>query len=237
MLEFFTQFPELIVIMSEKEDGSMKIFKDGEIGDINQKNRQIFFEKSGINDNAVISANLVHGNHVEVVAGVDIKIIPETDALITKESKILLAVTIADCVPVFFYEKERGIIALAHAGWRGVVGNILKNTVEEISKIGGDVNNLYVALGPGINECHFEIKEDVLGMFANYSESIVKRDGKIFVNLKGIIIKQLIGLGIKEVNIENNETCTFEAENLFSYRRSNAQSSDSMIALIGFKSA
>jgi hypothetical protein len=234
MLKFFEQFPELVAIMSEKEDGSLKIVSDEIIGRKNQENRKVFFEKLGIDGNAVVSANLVHGDRVEIVAGAKTKIILETDALVTKKKCVLLAITVADCVPVFFCEKDKGIVAVAHAGWRGIVGNILKNTVDEISKLGGNKNEMHVALGPGINECHFEIKDDVLEMFAGYEDFINERDGKMFVNLKGIIKKQLMNLGISESNIENNEACTFEAKNLFSFRRDKSQF-NSMIAIIGMR--
>ncbi|HAR99978.1 MAG: hypothetical protein US57_C0011G0079 [Candidatus Moranbacteria bacterium GW2011_GWC2_37_73] len=235
MLNFFEQFPELTAIMSEKEDGSLRIASDEAIRRKNQKNRELFFEKFGIDGGAVVSANLVHGNHVEVVTDAETKIITKTDALITTEKGAFLAITIADCVPVFFYEKEKGIVALAHAGWRGIVGDVLKNTVDGISSLGGNKNDLFVALGPGINECHFEIKADALESFADYHEFITKRDGKMFVDLKSIIKKQLTGLGIKETNIENNETCTFEADNLFSFRRDKTPFVDAMIAIIGLK--
>lgn len=235
MLKFFKQFPELTAILSEKKDGSMKIVLDEVIGKKNQENREVFFEKLGINGDAVISANLVHGNHVKVVSDINTKIILNTDALVTKENNILLAVTVSDCAPVFFYEKEKGIVALAHAGWRGIVEGILKNTVDEILRLGGDLNEMHVALGPGINDCHFEIKDDILEMFSEYKEFIIESDGKIFVDLKGIIKKQLTNLGINKMHIENDNTCTFEAENLFSYRRDKSQFSGFMIAIMGIK--
>lgn len=233
MLKFFEQFPNLVAVMSEKEDGSMKIIFDEVVGKKNQENRKAFFEKIGIDGDAVISADLVHGNHVEVVSDIETKIISKTDALVTEEKNVFLAVTVADCVPVFFHEKEKGIVAVAHAGWKGIVGNILKNTTDEISSLGGNVDDLFVAFGPGINKCHFEIKDDVLEMFADYNEFIIKRESKMFVDIKGIIKKQLAGLGIKASNIENNQTCTFEAKNLFSFRKD--KTADRMIALIGIR--
>lgn len=235
MLKFFTQLPELVAVISERKDGSMKAVEDEIIGKQNEQNREAFFRKINIDSKKVVIANLVHGSNVEVVSNSDQNIILKTDSLATMKKDIFLAITIADCVPVFFYEKENGIVALAHAGWRGIVGNILENTVDNILKIGGFVENLHVVLGPGINACHFEIKEDVLDEFVGHEKFILNKDGKIFVDLKGIIKKQLLNLGVKEDNIENDSACSFEAENLFSFRRDKPEITEAMIAVIGNK--
>ncbi len=235
MLEFFVQFPELVAVMSEKEDGSMKLFKKGFIEKQNQKNRKKFFEKIGIREESVVMADLVHGNSVEIVKNSEIRAIAETDGLITKEKDLFLAVTVADCVPIFFYEKERGIVALVHAGWRGILENIINKIAIEISQYGGKIENLQVALGPGINECHYEIKNDVVDNFGKYSEFVFKKNEKIFVDLKQIIKKQLLEIGVKKGNIENNSSCTHCSKKLFSFRRDKPEITEAMIALIGFK--
>ena len=234
MIKFFTQFPEVFAVMSEKVDGSMKIVEDEVIGKQNQQNREVFFRKIGIDGESVVIGNLVHGSNTEVVSSSEQKIVPKTDSLVTTEKNIFLAITIADCVPVFFYEKEQGIVALAHAGWRGIAENILENTANKISQLGGNIENLHIALGSGINKCHFEIKDDVLDKFANYKDFILKKDGKIFMNLKGIIKRQLLALGVKEENIENDSVCTYCSENLFSFRRDKPAITEAMVAMIGF---
>lgn len=235
MLRFFEKFPEIIAVMSEKEDGSMKLLERETLGEKNLQNREAFLRKNGIGIENVVSARLVHGNKVKVVSENDAgKVIEDVDGLVTKNAKTFLAVTIADCVPVFFYENKKKITALAHVGWKGTVGNIIKNMIEKIIEAGGNTENIYVALGPGINECHFEIKEDLLEKFSEYREFILRRDGKIFADLKGIIKKQLFDLDIKEGNIENNSACTYCSENLFSSRRDKTNPIEAMIAAIGF---
>lgn len=235
MLEFFSQFPDLTAVMSEKEDGSMRIVKEENIWKQNQKNRETFFQKAGIDKCFVISAGLAHGDNVKIISNPEQKIIFKTDALVTKEKNIFLSITIADCIPIFFYEKEKGITALAHAGWKGIAGNIIENTLEKIFQSGGNVDNLYIALGPGINKCHFEIKEDILGKFLEHEESIIKKDGKIFVDLKAIIFKKLLLAGVQESNIENNSACTYCSGNLISYRRNKSKTIEAMIAVVGMK--
>lgn len=232
MLRFFEKFPEVFAIMSEKADGSMKLL-DGEAWKENLKNRNVFFGRNGIDPDKVVSAKLAHGNQVLAVGNGAGKIIEGADGLVTSESGLFLAVTVSDCIPAFFYEKEKGIIGVAHAGWRGIVQGVIGNAVEKISQLGGNPKNLQVAFGPGINKCHFEIKEDVFDEFSGYPEHVLWKGEKTFVDLKGIVREQLSGIGIKGLNIEDNHNCTYCSEKLFSFRRD--KTNKTMIATIGFR--
>jgi YfiH family protein len=168
MLKFFEQFPEVLAVMSEKEDGTMRLRDDGE----NMENRNRFFEKAGIDGSFVIGAKLDNGVNAKIISDNKENIINETDALITKEKNIFLSISVADCIPIFFYEPEAKIIGIAHAGWRGIAGGVIKNTVEKIIESGGETKNLKIALGPGINQCHFEAGGEVAERFENYQEYI-----------------------------------------------------------------
>ncbi len=231
MNNFFEKHPEIYAVLSEKEDGSMKILRDGR----NEGNRNDFFDRIEVDPDSIVSADLANGNGVAVVDDAGKRIIEKTDGLVTKNKEIALAITVADCIPVFFFEPEKNIIAIAHAGWRGIVGRIVPKTIEKMKELGGDAQKLKVALGPGINVCHFEIKEDVLGEFDEYEEFIIKKESKIFVDLKGIIIKQFESGGVAAGNIENDNECTYESEKYFSYRRDKTEVIEAMIAIIGFK--
>lgn len=231
MNNFFEKHPEIHAVLSEREDGSMKILGDGR----NEGNRNDFFDRIGVDPDSIVSADLANGNDVVVVDDAGKRIAEKTDGLVTKNKEISLAITVADCVPVFFFEPEKNIIAIAHAGWRGIVGRIVPKTIEKIKELGGDAQKLKVALGPGINACHFEIKEDVLGEFDEYEEFIIKKESKIFIDLKGIIRKQLESGGVAAGNIENDNECTYESEKYFSYRRDKTEVIEAMIAIVGFK--
>lgn len=232
MLRFFENTPEILAVMSEREDGNMKLISGGE----NSENRNKFFGKSGINAEKVFSADLQNGTNVVIVSADSQKIISGADALVINNKNISLSVTIADCIPVYFYEPGKKIIALAHCGWRGIVGGIVRNTLDKILDLGGKVENTKIALGPGINKCHFEIKKDVLDKFSNYPDFIERRENKIFVDLKGIIKKQLDDFRIKDENVENNQECTFESiDKYFSYRRDKPEKIEAMVAVIGLR--
>lgn len=219
--------------MSEKKDGSMKLFENG---DANMENRNKFFKSAGIDSSRVISAGIANGTNVKIVSASSPKIIYEADGLVTNNKNIFLSITIADCVPVYFYNPENKIVAIVHCGWRGIIGGIIKNALNKIFELGGKAENLAVALGPGICKDHFEIREDTLNEFRDYPEFVVWDSGKIFVDLKEIIKKQLNEFQIRSENIEDNPECTFENNKYFSFRRDKPKIIEAMIAVIGIQS-
>ncbi|HEX8974415.1 MAG TPA: peptidoglycan editing factor PgeF [Patescibacteria group bacterium] len=219
--------------MSEKEDGSMKLIAGT---DLNVENRQRFFEKIGIAKNKIVAAEIVHGTGVEFVDKNSPEFIAGVDGLITKSKSLFLSVTVADCIPVFVYEKEAGILGIAHCGWRGIVDGIIESMIKKVFENGGRIENIEIAMGPGINQCHFEIREDVLDKFNDFSEFVIGRNGKMFADLKGIIRRQLHELGVDPKNIENNMECTMEnEEKYFSFRRDKPAKVEAMVAVIGMK--
>lgn len=233
MINIFPRFPNLIAKISEKSDGSMKLF-DGT--DVNMENRNAFFRKVGIDPDQVIGAGIANGTNVFYVKNISQKIIPDVDALVSDRKNIFLSITIADCVPIFLYESQKNIFAIAHAGWRGVAGGILKKTVSNIIEMGGSLPNIYIALGPAINACHFEVKEDVAKEFEKYHSCADKREGKIFINLKKAIKSQCDILGIKREYIEGIDECTFcQSEKYFSFRRDKPKVIEAMVAVIGVR--
>lgn len=232
MIKFFEKYPEIIAVMSEKQDGSMKLFKDG---DVNLDNRNNFFRSIGINSNQVISAGIANRTNVKIVSANNPKIIYETDGLITNDKNIFLSITVADCVPAYFYEPKNGILGITHCGWRGVAGGIMENTLDKIFELGGKAENIAVVVGPGICKKHFEIKEDALNKFRSYPEFIIRSDDRIFIDLKGIIKKQLGNFQIKSEKIEDNPECTFENNKYFSFRRDKPKIIEAMVAIIGTK--
>ncbi|MBU2028323.1 peptidoglycan editing factor PgeF [Patescibacteria group bacterium] len=250
MIKFFKKYPEIIAGMSEKKDGSMRLFWDGILKKKYLNNCRKYLQKIGANYTKIFNAQLAHGIKIAVIDPVKSakgcpasqefnrvkKIIPRTDALITREKKTYLSITIADCLPVFFYDSGAGIIALSHAGWRGIIKSIISKTIKKIISLGGNPQNIAVAIGPGISQCHFEIKKDVLAQFKKYNKFIEKRNDKYFLDLRGVVQKQLRENGIQARNIENNNKCTFcRKAKYFSYRRDGAKSTGLMMAVIGRK--
>lgn len=233
MIRFFEDKKDILAVMSERKDGSMKLLGNGN----GAKNRDKFFIQNKINGEKVFAAEMVHGNGVAIVDEKSPQIIAGTDALVTK-GKLFLAVTVADCVPVYFYDEKNKIVGLAHAGWRGIAGGIIKNTLDKIIQLGGEQGGTKVTLGPGIRKCHFEIKKDIVDNFKKYLQFIISKGDKLFVDIFGIIKEQLLNLGIKEINIFDSEECTFEnKKQYFSYRRDKPEVVEVMMAMIGMRNS
>lgn len=239
-LEFsiFRQYPELQYGLSEKKDGSMKLFNDIKKDKTAFKNRKKYFSQLDIPLERIVSAGLTHSDNIQIVEQKHgKKIISNTDALATDKSFLFLTITVADCFPVYFYVPSAKAIALVHAGWRGIVNNIVGVAVDTILKNWHtSADKILVGIGPGIQKCHFEIKEDVLENFKKYPRAIIKKEKRIFIDLQSIILKQLKDAGIKDKNIENNNECVFCLKNkYFSYRRDKPQKIKAMISYIGIK--
>lgn len=236
MIKFFKKYPAIIASMSERKDGSMRLFQGRILKNDCLHNRRKYFQKIGIDYENVISAQLVNGTSIGIIEKNTRKIIPQADALVAREKEMYLSITVADCLPVFFYDFQAKIIGLAHAGWRGIAGEIIPKTIKKMVSLGGNPQNMAVAIGPGINQCHFEIKKDVLAKFKPYKEFAEKRNNKYWLDLRGIVQKQLRINGIREKNVENKNECTFcQKEKYFSYRRDGAQKISLLSAIIGQK--
>ena len=145
------------------------------------------------------------------------------DALITNVKKIALGVIVADCVPVFIYDKNLKIISAIHAGWKGVYKEIIKKVVKFLIKKGSNTKNLVAVIGPSISEKSYEVQKDFKGKFFKkdkQSKFFFKiRKNKTYFGLNKYVYYHLKKLGIK--NLEIIKKNTFDPKNnFFSARRS-----------------
>lgn len=219
--------------LSEKADGAMNIrlpiLDEGCL-----QNRKVYFDKLGIDINNVVSTDLIHETNIVVVGEKDKgQIILNTDGLITEKQNIFLTVTVGDCVPIYFFDEKKKIIGLAHAGWRGVVKNIPSSLIKKMTNdFGSNPTDIAVHIGPHLQKCHFEIKEDIVSQFDN--GYVLNENGIIKVDLLSMLKQQLLSLGVKSENISSGDECTFcNKEKYFSYRRDKPDKVQSMIAYIG----
>lgn len=87
---------------------------------------------------------------------------PTADAVVTRDSGVVLAVQVADCLPVLFVSEDGGALGAAHAGWRGLVAGVLESTVAAMHT---DPTRLIAWLGPCIGPAHFEVGTEVREAF------------------------------------------------------------------------
>ncbi|MBU3575625.1 peptidoglycan editing factor PgeF [Polynucleobacter sp. UK-Mo-2m-Kol15] len=152
----------------------------------------------------------------------------EADASVTNIPNEVLAILTADCMPVLFASKNGDVIGAAHAGWRGLSGGVLENTIREMRTLSNGLmpQDIRVWMGPAIGPTAFEVGEDVLQAFSSYSEAILSEafkpingnPGKYLANLYLLAKDRLRSLGIE--HIYGGDFCTVgDRENFYSYRR------------------
>lgn len=159
----------------------------------------------------------VHGT--TVVEAKDDGRVREADACWSSQSGLACIVMTADCLPVFFSDGR--CVAVAHAGWRGLVAGILENTLAVFS----NPADVHCWLGPAIGPNAFEVGDDVRDAFrlvqpeaADAFRTHDGQSGKWFADLYRLARQRLEGAGVASVS--GGGFCTFgDAARFYSYRR------------------
>jgi hypothetical protein len=161
----------------------------------------------------VARLNQVHGNEVCIAKPGN----QTGDALVTNEKGLTLAIGAADCYPLLFHDPENKIIGAAHAGWRGTLSRIAKNTIEAMEKLGAERKNIRVAIGPGISGKNYEVSEEVIQQFlaAGFPGEIHEGRNLDLLAANKFVLEET---GIKKENVWALGRCTTE-DDFFSYRR------------------
>ncbi len=148
------------------------------------------------------------------------------DALVTTLSGVVIGVNTADCVPIVLADGEAGVIAVAHAGWRGTAGRIVKPVIDEMYRHGASAERIQVAMGPSICLDCFEVGDEVVSAFEQAGfdlDAIVKRNaatGKAHIDLRVANRDVLIAAGVTAANIVTSQHCSrCEHDRFFSARR------------------
>jgi YfiH family protein len=148
------------------------------------------------------------------------------DGHATTERSVLLAVTTADCVPVFLVDPRRRAVAIAHAGWRGVAAGVLERALEVLARPGSPGaphpaprgQDLHVHFGPAICGSCYEVGPEVfrgLGLPAPGRPSPL--------DLRAVLAERAIASGVPSTRITISEHCTRCTDSgLFSHRGGDA---------------
>ena len=96
-------------------------------------------------------------------------LIGEGDALISNQPGTTLSVRTADCLPIVMADSKNRAVAAIHAGWRGVVQEIVSKAAAAMAEnFGTRPEDLVVAIGPGIGPCCFEVGPEVAVQFSRF---------------------------------------------------------------------
>ena len=237
MFSIFKKYPHLILAISEKKNGSMRIGTERD--NLALKNRERFLKKINVDPRDTVNPILAHDTRIKIVKNEDRgKIIKGVDGLITKEKNLFLTITVADCLPIFIFDAKNEVVGLVHAGWKGLTKSILEKAIKKfVRNFQSNPKEILVGIGPAICQAHYEVKKDLTREFKSFPTAFLKKEGKIFLDLKKVAEIQLLNLGIKKENIEINLECTFcLRKKYFSFRREKSQNIKAMLVVFGIKS-
>jgi len=217
-----------------------------------ERNRRFFLEELGATNGRknwpLVSLRQIHSDLIHRVDRV-----PEQplagDGMVTDTPGLVLAVLTADCLPIILADRKRRAVGVFHAGWRGTVKRIVEKGVGEMRKhFGSDPRNLVAAIGPGVQDCCYEVGEEVRTrfegqfsyanrLFREVKESDPVREKypllfltarapghgelpvKLFLDLVDANRRQLLDAGVPARNIDAEAPCTVcHPELLFSFR-------------------
>ena len=210
-------------------DDNVKIaFTNRNVDAKSSEDMKRFSDKYEFNHDNIVYNTQVHGADVRIVESGDdfTENDKEADGLITNLRNTPLLIFTADCVPVVFYDKQQGVVALAHAGWRGTYGNIAGEMVDiMIDKYGCEVVDIKTIIGPSVSVDNYEVSYDLIEKFSvlevpNYYKEVA---GKYYLDLWKLNKELLKKCGILEDNIKIIDFCTVrDNDKFFSYRLDDA---------------
>jgi YfiH family protein len=150
---------------------------------------------------------------------------PVADAVVTARPGVVLGIVTADCAPVLLADSEAGIVAAAHAGWRGAHGGVLEATIAAMMALGARPDKITAAIGPTIAQASYEVDARFRDNFTPADErhfaAAPMRDGiaRWLFDLPGYVAEKLRNSGISAIHDLARDTFGDPAR-YHSYRRS-----------------
>ncbi|MBB6449376.1 hypothetical protein HNR44_001325 [Geomicrobium halophilum] len=212
-------------------------------------NRERLAHNLGIPLSRTVFAEQVHGGNVRKVGGNDVSrgaysletTIPDADGLYTRTNNLWLMSLYADCVPLYFFDRNQTIVGIAHAGWKGTAANIGGEMIRLwLEKEHVPIDTIEVVIGPAIGLSAYEVDGQVISALSQVVPAIeqppwrLQRNGRYHVDLKETNRLLLEKAGVHPSRIQKSSECTYTNETLFfSHRRAQGSRTGRMIAYIG----
>lgn len=206
-----------------------------------EANHKAIYATLGLDAGRVVSGHQVHGERVALVAARHAgQVLPATDGLVTDTPGLTLMLRFADCVPLLFWDPERRVAGIAHAGWRGTVARIAAKTARTmIDVFGCSARSIRAAIGPSIGPCCFEVGPEVVeqirAAFGQAAGNMIRagRGDRSFVDLWRANAWQLENLGLER--IETAQVCTCCHKDSFFSHRGDGGRTGRFAGLIGIR--
>lgn len=236
----FSSFPDLIAAESTRHGGvspapyaSLNLGKGtDDHPDHVAENRRRFCAALGFVPQQLAWSRQVHGAEVWQVTepgGAS-----GYDALITDVPGVVLAVSVADCTPILVYDARQGPVAAIHAGWRGTVAGIVTRALQQMAAAyGTQAADCCAYVGTCIDECTFEVGDEVAACFSDRFKRWDAGRGKFLVDLKQANAAQLLDFGIAPERVEVSPYSTVTHRDDYFSHRMEGGVTGRMMAVIG----
>lgn len=148
---------------------------------------------------------------------------PEADAVVTSTPGLAVGISTADCGPILFADSEAGVVAAAHAGWKGALGGVIESTIDAMEKLGARRGSTTAVLGPCIRQPSYEVGPEFVENFRAAGPDNLRffkpaPGGKSLFDLGGYIAMRLNAAEIAVVEDLGFDTYADEAR-FYSFRR------------------
>ncbi|HYD35639.1 MAG TPA: peptidoglycan editing factor PgeF [Vitreimonas sp.] len=220
--------------LSDRQHGNLS-FLVGDDPSAVTANRRRFAEKVGIDAEAIVISQLIHGTNIVCVNSSDVgrgaldpsTAIPHADGLLTNETNVPLLVIVADCAALSVYDPIKKVIGVVHVGWRGAAAGIIDEILQKMSaEYGSQPVDIMCEISPCLHQCCFEVGSEVKEQFVHKYGTKVEhffiatdQENNYMFDFSGLIQELLIRNGLQTQNIEASSICTSSnTEKYFSYR-------------------
>ena len=206
----------------------------------------------------------IHSDLIRVVDGSALPNPPPAgDGLMTDRPGLLLAVLVADCLPILLVDARQRVVAALHCGWRGTARRLTEKAVGRMRlEYGSRTKDLWAAIGPGIRACCYQVGEEVVEEFASqfrYAEKLLETRTRppspleikhsvmlftsarsanrreVYLDLVQANVGQLREAGVPAKHIDSQAPCTSCHPELFFSHRRDAGRTGRMMGVIGVR--
>ncbi len=234
-ITYFKRFPAVRCVFSTRKAGNLQLRRQPlSVADEFLQANQIPVER-------LVRMEQVHGASVEYVNQKNLSsILPGVDGLVTDAKEVYLMVNTADCVPLFFYDAQRQIVGIAHAGWRGTLNKIAENMLTQFKLLKSKVEDINIVIGPHIGACCYSVPQDRASAFLMHvtpSPFIAfQQSQQWYIDIGQANRFILESAGVARDQIESPVVCTAcQNDRFFSYRKDGTKTFGEMLGLIGLK--
>ncbi len=203
----------IFAFTSTRAAGSFGFVSQEAVVDVMERWRRLQALLGSLGISRLVSAHQVHGKVVsEALAGWSGWLRLEgVDGHVTRSRGTALAVTVADCTPIFITHPS-GVVAVLHAGWRGAAAGILGEGLNALSKLGAPAIECSVRLGASICGSCYEVGPEVLSEFSGRTEI-----NKGLLDVRSALAEMAYKAGVAKVSI--SDSCTLcHNDRFFSHR-------------------